>query len=126
MAPPDRLRIWPEFKITASGQADPVAVATTSTCTSSTSTCPPGVSTLDVALDFISPPETGGFSSGGSATSQLAVLNWNQFLLYPEGTSDRSAEYQATLKVPAGWRYGTALPIDTRIGQRDLVQARVR
>ncbi len=41
---------------------------------------PQGVSTLDVAIDFISPPDTGGFSSGSSITSQLAVLSWNQVL----------------------------------------------
>src|SRR3954453_7028377 len=41
---------------------------------------PAGVSTLDVAVDFISPPESEGFSSGASATSELAVLSWNQLL----------------------------------------------
>jgi predicted metalloprotease with PDZ domain len=77
---------------------------------------PQDVSTLDVALDFISPPETGGFSSGGSTTSQLAVLSWNQFLLYPKDISTDRLQYKATLKVPAGWRYGTALPIDRESG----------
>src|SRR5947209_17232999 len=46
---------------------------------------PAGVSSLNVAFDFISPPESEGFFSGGSATSELAVLNWNQVLLYPKG-----------------------------------------
>ena len=67
---------------------------------------PQDVSTLDVALDFISPPEAGGFSSGGSITSQLAVLSWNQFLLYPKGVPSDQLQYKATLKVPSGWRYG--------------------
>src|SRR5438132_10758670 len=35
---------------------------------------PAGVTSLDAAFDFISAPETGGFSSGSSATSELAVL----------------------------------------------------
>ncbi len=77
---------------------------------------PPGVSTLDVALDYISPPDSGGFSSGSSATSHLAVLSWNQFLLYPAGVPADRLQYQATLKVPSGWRYGTALPIDHETG----------
>jgi predicted metalloprotease with PDZ domain len=77
---------------------------------------PQGVSTLDVSIDFISPPETGGFSSGGSTTSQLAVLSWNQFLLYPKDVPTDQLQYQANLKVPNGWRYGTALPIDKESG----------
>jgi predicted metalloprotease with PDZ domain len=77
---------------------------------------PAGVSSLDVAFDFISPPESGGFSSGSSATSELAVLNWNQVLLYPQGTQADDLQYQANLKVPASWRYGTALPIARESG----------
>jgi predicted metalloprotease with PDZ domain len=77
---------------------------------------PQGVSILDVSIDFISPPETGGFSSGGSATTQLALLSWNQFLLYPKDVPTDQLQYQADLKVPNGWRYGTALPIDRESG----------
>ena len=79
---------------------------------------PPGVSTLAVAIQFISPPETPGFSSGSSVTSQLALLSWNQLLLYPEGTPTDQLQYQATLKVPNGWRYGTALPIQSESGNQ--------
>ena len=79
-------------------------------------TVPPGVSVLDVAVEYILPPESGGFSSGGSSTSQLAVLSWNQFLLYPKDTPTDQLSYQANLKVPAGWRYGTALSIDRESG----------
>ncbi|HVW85387.1 MAG TPA: hypothetical protein VHB50_11935, partial [Bryobacteraceae bacterium] len=81
-------------------------------------TVPPGVSSIDVSAEFISPPETGGFSSGGSVTSQLAVLSWNQLLLYPKGVPADQLNYQATLKVPNGWRFGTALPIDTESGNQ--------
>jgi predicted metalloprotease with PDZ domain len=77
---------------------------------------PAGVTSLDVAFDFISPPESDGFSSGASATSELAVLSWNQLLLYPEGSRADDFQYQATLKVPDTWRYGTALPIQRETG----------
>jgi predicted metalloprotease with PDZ domain len=73
---------------------------------------PQGISMLDVAIDFISPPDAGGFSSGSSITSQLAILSWNQVLLYPEGAPSDQIEYQANLKIPKGWHYGTALPVD--------------
>ncbi|HEY3824133.1 MAG TPA: hypothetical protein VGL82_06220 [Bryobacteraceae bacterium] len=84
---------------------------------------PTGVSTIDVALDFISPPDAPGFSSGGSTTSQLAVLSWNQVLLYPKDIPTDQLQYKATLKVPAGWRYGTALPIDHETGNEIAFKA---
>jgi predicted metalloprotease with PDZ domain len=79
---------------------------------------PAGAAALDVTFDQISPPETSGFSSGASATTELAVLNWNQFLLYPAGTPSDQLRYQASLTVPQSWRYGTALPIDRESGNK--------
>jgi predicted metalloprotease with PDZ domain len=83
-------------------------------------TVPTGVAEIEVAAEFISPPETGGFSSGSSITSQLALLSWNQFLLYPKDVPSDKIEFQASLKVPAGWRYGTALPIQSETGNQIL------
>jgi predicted metalloprotease with PDZ domain len=74
-------------------------------------TVPEGASALDVVFDFVTPPEAAGFTSGASATTELAVLNWNQVLLYPEGVASDQMRLQASLKVPNGWKYGTALPI---------------
>jgi len=83
---------------------------------------PAGATELEITFDYIAPPETGGFSSGSSTTSELAVLNWNQLLLYPKGTDPDALPFQASLKVPAGWRYGTALPIQRESG--DEIQFR--
>src|SRR6202044_1438355 len=74
-------------------------------------TVPEGATAVDVVFDFITPPEAAGFTSGASATTELAVLNWNQVLLYPEGMPSDQMRLQASLKVPNGWKYGTALPI---------------
>ena len=79
---------------------------------------PAGVTSLDVVFDQISPPDTSGFSSGASTTTELAVLNWNQFLLYPEGAPSDQLRYQASLRVPESWRYGTALPIARESGNQ--------
>ncbi|HTB15356.1 MAG TPA: hypothetical protein VK752_27485 [Bryobacteraceae bacterium] len=79
-------------------------------------TVPEGVSSLDLIYDFITPPEAAGFTSGASATTELAVLNWNQMLLYPEGIPADQIRLQANLKVPNGWKYGTALPIARESG----------
>ncbi len=72
---------------------------------------PAGSQSVDATFDFISPPDAGGFSSGSSMTPELAILSWNQFVLYPQGTPAERLRYQAKLRLPAGWQYGTALPI---------------
>ena len=72
---------------------------------------PAGSAALDVALDFISAADAGGFSSGSSMTTELAILSWNQFVLYPQGAAPDQLQYQASLRIPRGWQYGTALPV---------------
>src|SRR6266536_2939712 len=46
---------------------------------------PPGANKLDVTLDFLLPASAEGFSSAASTTANLAVISWNQILLYPAG-----------------------------------------
>jgi len=64
---------------------------------------------LDVSLDLLSPSGAGQFTSGASMTAQLALISWNQVLLYPAGSVPDETPYAATLRLPAGWKYGTAL-----------------
>jgi len=59
---------------------------------------------VDVALDFLLPPNSGEFSSGASATAQLLDLNWNQVLLYPKGSKPGELQYRADLILPDGWK----------------------
>src|SRR3984885_706921 len=73
---------------------------------------PEGASEVEAKLDFLSPATfEGGFSAGSSATDKMAVISWNQVLLYPKGWSSDELTYVATLKLPANWKYGTPLPI---------------
>ena len=69
---------------------------------------PAGTSRLEVTLDGLQ-AATGSFSTGLSMTSQLAVINWNQVLLYPAGRPTDELMIVARLRLPAGWTYGTAL-----------------
>jgi predicted metalloprotease with PDZ domain len=68
---------------------------------------------LEAELDFVTPAETSGFTSGSSATAQLAMVSWNQVLLYPAGPKSDDIRFQAELKLPAGWSYGTALETES-------------
>jgi predicted metalloprotease with PDZ domain len=74
-------------------------------------TIPQGVTTLDARLDLVMPAPPEGFSSGASATTQLAMLSWNQVVLYVPGKHSDEIPIVASLKLPAGWHYGTALPV---------------
>ncbi len=71
---------------------------------------PAGVTTLTADFDFLLAAPAGGFSAGASATNSLDVLSWNQVLLYPKGYDIRDITFVPSLKLPAGWKYGTALP----------------
>ena len=70
---------------------------------------PQGAGIVEASLDFISPTSVAGFSSGASVTEKLALLSWNQILLYPKGVQSDSITYAASLKLPNGWGFGTAL-----------------
>ncbi len=74
-------------------------------------TIPAGVHTLVAEADYVNPAPPQGFSSGASMTPRLAVLNWNQVLLYPAGYDFRKIIYDVTLRIPVGWQYHTALPV---------------
>jgi predicted metalloprotease with PDZ domain len=73
---------------------------------------PAGETEVNAELDFLSPATfEGGFSAGSSATDKMALISWNQVLLYPKGWKSDDLTYVASLKLPAGWKYGTPLPI---------------
>lgn len=78
---------------------------------------PAGVSSIDADLDFLLSAPSSGFSAGASATANLNVLSWNQVLLYPAGTPAKEFTFVASLKLPAGWKFGTALPIARQDGE---------
>jgi predicted metalloprotease with PDZ domain len=78
---------------------------------------PNGVTEVQAELDFLSPATfEGGFSAGSSATDKLAVISWNQVLLYPKGWKSDDITYTASLKIPDGWKFGTPLPITSQSG----------
>jgi predicted metalloprotease with PDZ domain len=71
---------------------------------------PQGVASVDADLDFLLSAPASGFSAGASATASLDLLSWNQVLLYPKGYPANEIMFTPSLRLPAGWKYGTALP----------------
>ena len=73
---------------------------------------PAGATTVEVALDYLFPATfEGGYSSGSSATEKMAVVSWNQVVLYPAGWTTDELRYEASVRLPAGWKFASALPV---------------
>jgi predicted metalloprotease with PDZ domain len=80
---------------------------------------PAGVSSIEASLDFISPAGVGGqgiYTGGANATDKMAVISWNTMLLYPEGFTSDELKYEASLRLPEGWKFGTPLGVASNAG----------
>jgi predicted metalloprotease with PDZ domain len=83
---------------------------------------PAGVSELQVSLDDITSSGSAG-ASGGAASANVLDLNWNQVLLYPQGTSSDDVQFEASVTLPMDWKFGSALSVAaaTQDGSNQLV-----
>ncbi len=63
-------------------------------------TIPAGVTTLHAHLDYI---------ASIKSTNELAMLEWEDLMLYPAGVPVRQIAIQPSVTVPAGWGIGTSL-----------------
>jgi predicted metalloprotease with PDZ domain len=79
---------------------------------------PAGASELQVSLDTITNDGSAG-ATGPSATSNLLDLNWNQVLLYPQGVSSDDVQFVPSIQLPAGWKFGTSLTLQSGIDGHD-------
>ena len=70
---------------------------------------PAGVNTLEATLDYLLPTEESGAVSVPSASAKVAVLPWNLVVLYPQGVKSDDVKFAASLRVPDGWKFATAL-----------------
>ena len=77
---------------------------------------PAGVKELEALLDFLSPTFAGGFTAGASTTSHLAIVTWNQLVLYPDGANASDVTFRPSLTLPTGWKYGTSLQPSAHAG----------
>jgi predicted metalloprotease with PDZ domain len=71
---------------------------------------PSGASELKVSFDTITNDGSAG-ASGPAATTNVLDLNWNQVVLYPQGTSSDAVQVEASVTPPQGWKFATALPV---------------
>jgi predicted metalloprotease with PDZ domain len=70
---------------------------------------PSGATHLEASYDYIEPDDN-------SATPKVMALEWNWVVLYPAGTPAEQLLYEARLRLPEGWKFGTSLPIESQSG----------
>jgi predicted metalloprotease with PDZ domain len=76
---------------------------------------PEGENEVTANLDYTSPPSAESGDSGDmGATEKLCIVNWGALLLYPAGYGSDELTYSASLRLPAGWKFGTSLHVSTQ------------
>jgi predicted metalloprotease with PDZ domain len=78
---------------------------------------------VEVDLDFLAPLEGGAFSAGASATANMALVSWNTLVLFPKGTPADDLTVEASITLPEGWKFATALPVASRTADRVAFKA---
>jgi predicted metalloprotease with PDZ domain len=76
---------------------------------------PAGASDITVWFDQLTNTDVAG-STGASTSAQILDLNWNQVVLYPQGASSDAVQVAPSVKLPNGWKFGTALQVADETG----------
>ncbi len=74
---------------------------------------PPGASSVEVDFAVAGAPSHNGQSEVVS-TAELAVLEFSNFVVYPQGATAEATQVRAQMTLPPGWTFGTALPVAAR------------
>jgi predicted metalloprotease with PDZ domain len=79
---------------------------------------PGRVSELELTFDAIPGPPGSRHSADVSSSAQVAIVSWNQLVLYPAGTTASAVVVAPSLVLPPGWRQATALAVTGQKGTR--------
>ena len=71
---------------------------------------PPGASALEVQFEVDAVPDATDNNALRLSTESLAIVVWSELVFYPAGVQSDDLQLSATLRLPRGWRFGTALP----------------
>jgi predicted metalloprotease with PDZ domain len=77
---------------------------------------PPGVGTIEVEFDYLSP--TGSDAGPSEFSREILMLEWNSLVLYPAGYFTRRIPVEAAVTLPEGWQFATALEKDSSDANR--------
>ena len=68
---------------------------------------PAGVTAIDIEFQSLSP--TASDQGRVAMTTELMSVQWSRLLLYPAGFDARRIRFAPSLRLPPGWRFGSAL-----------------
>jgi predicted metalloprotease with PDZ domain len=80
-----------------------------------TVTVPEGAKSVEVTFDLVLQPAGTGSWLGTTlttASTKIAILNWNELLVYPKSEKALGLPFAASVTLPVGWKFGTALTTD--------------
>jgi len=81
-------------------------------------TVPAGADRVVAHLDYIcNQPNANSSGVDSFGNSLLGVINWNTVLVYPESAHIDTATAKVKLRLPEGWRFGTALKPEQQNGE---------
>ena len=72
---------------------------------------PAGVSSIDVSFKWLTPID--GSQGRIVITDEMLNIQWEKAVLYPAGYDTSGITMRPTLRLPAGWQYGTALDTES-------------
>jgi predicted metalloprotease with PDZ domain len=88
---------------------------------------PAGADELDCDLEILTLPAPDGVVQGletpRTATESLLILEWNQLVLYPAKSRSDDLTYHASVQLPPGWKFATALKETGATGQSGAQRA---
>ncbi len=82
---------------------------------------PAGVSALEIEFQSLSP--TADDQGRVAMTTELMSVQWSRLLLYPADYDARRIRFEPSLRLPAGWQFGSALETDGTDGDVIRFQA---
>jgi predicted metalloprotease with PDZ domain len=73
---------------------------------------PAGASQLEVKMESGLAVDGDGFSAAPTSSDQLAIIPWNEFLLFPKGIDAEKVMIDASVRPPEGWAISS--PLDSQ------------
>lgn len=64
---------------------------------------------ITVSMDVIGTTPAFGYNATLNGTEKVALIQWSSLLVYPDGISVYRQPVSASIVLPPGWAYGTAL-----------------
>jgi len=73
---------------------------------------PQDATALDINFQFLAPMD----AKRGRISTKFADITWNSVLLYPAGYFSRDIRFEATTRLPEGWKFACALDVKSQNG----------